>query len=370
MKVLMDARSLGRNPSGVGMYVYNIACELNKDKNFHTELVTDVCESREMKELKETGIPVHMYGKDVSKKLSLFFYYRFLQQCIYKTKPDIFWEVNNLVPIRIRNPFGKLVVTIHDIFPVTNPEHFGKRYPVYFKYGVRKTIESFDALIYDSEETKKETELFFPKAKGKKTLMGYVIVETMLDIPVTDNSSFLFVGNMETRKGSDILLRAYRKYRKNGGKLNLRTAGKIRDDTVRKLEEECEKFVQGFQYLGYISREEKAKEYASCFCFVFPSRLEGFGIPIIEAMQYGKKIIASDLPVFHEIAGDSISYVSMSGSTEDRAEQLAVAMKKAEEDMTVAPGKSYPEIIQRFNADSIGSSIRRFLKECTGEDRV
>jgi len=365
IKILIDARSLGKRPSGIGMYVYNIVQELKRDPDFQIELATDICESSEMKALRDSGIPIRIFGKEVTKSFSLFSYYRYLQKCIYDVKPDLFWEVNHLVPINIKNPYGKLLTTVHDMFAITQPQHYGRKYPVYFRYGMKKTVKNFDIFLYNSEETRKETERLFPVVKNKKNYVGYFIIPEMPEEPVTDNRSFLYIGNLETRKGTDILLSAFEKYREAGGAYELRLAGNIRNSEIeKKLGQMTNHLNSGVSYLGYLNSETKAKEYASCSCFVFPSRSEGFGVPIVEAMYYEKPVLASNLPIFHEIAGDSIQYVDLTGDAENQGTQLSEALLKEEKKRTEIPKGHYNKIMKRYSEYTLGLKYGEILKEC------
>ena len=72
MKVLIDARSLGRKPSGIGMYIYNFVDELAKKSDWDIRLLTDVVESSEMKKLQEDReIKIYSFGKPVSKNIMI-----------------------------------------------------------------------------------------------------------------------------------------------------------------------------------------------------------------------------------------------------------------------------------------------------------
>ncbi len=361
MKILIDARSLGSKPSGIGIYTYNMVKELNRMSDCEILLLTDISESNEMKELKELGIEIHEYGKYVKKNFGLFLYYRFVQKLIHSIKPDIFWQCNNLVPIRIKNPYGKLAATVHDVFPITHPQYYGKIYEWYFRFGLDKTIRNFDLLIYNSQETKEETEKYFPKAKEKDCVISYIIVPRLPRIKITDNASFLYIGNLEKRKGTDILLTAYRKYRCKGGKRALRLGGKIREKDIEHLIHEVQNEVGGIQYLGYLAEEERNQEYASCFCFIFPSKAEGFGIPIIEVMNYNKPIIVTELSIYHEIMGEGILYVQAGSSPETVSERLANVMlaEAFHADMAL-----YSEIIDRYEGKALSETIYKRFAEC------
>ena len=354
IRILADARALGQRPSGIGVYIYNLARELHRRPGIEIELVTDVCESNEMKELREEGIRVYEFGKPAGKSFLLLSYFRYVQRGILKRKPDIFWEVNILSPLPLRNPYGHLVTTIHDMFPLQYPEHFAKSYPAYFRFGLNITSLCFDTFIYNSEETRRLSEQYFPGLRKKDNFVGYSVVPKLPEMPVCDNGSFFYCGNLETRKGTDILLKAFALYRKKGGARTLRLAGKVRDKEVQELLDDSE-YQDGVSYLGYITEEERNQEYASCSCFVFPSRAEGFGVPVLEVMNYQKPVLVLDLSIYHEVAGECIGYVKAALGKEEEAfcdAMLSADSMKVEEE-------SYRQVLERYLPETLGTLFER-----------
>lgn len=310
MKILVDARSLGRRPSGIGMYLYSFIKQLNTYEDVEIGLVTDVSESAEMLELADAGAEIYAYGKVIDKSIGLFSYYRFVQKTINKVQPDIFWEGNNLVPVKMKNPYGKFVTTIYDMFPLYMKDCYGKIYPYYFRYGVAKTLKQVDAAIYISEETKKETEYYFPVAKTVKSFLSYIIIESEQKAEIKDENYLLYIGNLEKRKGTDILFKAFEKYKAKGGRNKLLFAGKFRENDIEQLYEQVREKTTDIIYQGYVDDLEKNQLLAECSAFIFPTRAEGFGIPVVEALEYNKMVLASDLSIFREIVGESVQYVS------------------------------------------------------------
>ncbi len=357
MEILMDARVMGTRPSGIGMYIYYLVKELSRYPEFTFALITDVSESDEMKEMNDMGMTVYEFGKSVSMRAGLLSYYRFVQKCIDTHKPDIFWEGNILVPMKIRNPYGKLFTTIYDMFPLSDPDHFPKLYSLYFRYGVKKTLKYFDKFIFDSQSALSETIRFFPETAEKDTFVGYVIVPKLPELPISDNGDFLYLGNLETRKGTDILLKAYHIYRSSGGTRGLRVAGKIQEEPMRVLMDEISAKTPGLTYLGYISEEQRNQEYASCHAFVFPSRAEGFGIPIIEAMNYNKPVIAGELDTLKEVSGDCISFFRLDENADVSALRLAQMMSEEHS----ADEEAYRRAVEFYDAPSVGRKYREML---------
>lgn len=326
MKLMIDVRPLGKQPSGIGMYLYNFICGLQKYDDIHMELLTDVVESGEMRQLEAAHIPIHRYGKQVSKSIGVYAYFRFVQKKIYEVRPDIFWEGNNLIPAKIKNPYGKIVVTVHDVFPITMPEAYGRIYSHYFKHYLKKTLKHIDAVIYNSIETRRETERMVPDAKNVESFVSYVVVDVTPNTDISDERYFLYIGNLEKRKGTDILLKAYSLYRKQGGTRELVLAGKVREKEIKELLEQTSLETEGVTYAGYVDEQKKDEILAKCGCFVFPSRAEGFGIPVIEAMTYGKPVLGSNLTIFEEITDGQIQSFELDEMLDKSIANLAEKM--------------------------------------------
>ena len=65
----------------------------------------------------------------------------------------------------------------------------------------------------------------------------------------------------------------------------------------------------GADLRGYVSQEELAELYRGAACLVQPSRFEGFGLPVLEAMASGTPVVALDEPALREVAGDAAVFV-------------------------------------------------------------
>lgn len=356
----MDARTAGNKPAGIGMVVYHLIKALNKYDDIEFAIITDVLNSKEIKELKEEVVKTYELGGLTAESFGIFKYFKFVQECIEDYKPDIFWEPNNLIPVKINNPYGMKIVTIHDVFPMSEPKQFSLLYRLYFKYGLNTTLSNFDYVIYDSMDSKNETETYFKKANHIKSQVGYIIVPKMSERVITDNGDFLYLGTLESRKGTDILLDAYDMYRNNGGQRGLRLAGKVSEEDIKKkLDETINKYPE-VKYLGYVSLDEKIDELASCHAFLFPSRAEGFGIPVIEAMNYDKSIIASDLQTIKEVTDSSVSFFHLDKNYDLTISNLS---NKMLEDKDIVNKEKYKEIVTRYTPEVSGKRFYEILKD-------
>ena len=125
-----------------------------------------------------------------------------------------------------------------------------------------------------------------------------------------DRPTFLMVGTLEPRKGHAQVLDAFEQLWQSGNDINLVIVGKqgwLVDDLVARLRAHPELNKHLF-WLEGISDEYLEKVYAASTCLIAASYGEGFGLPLIEAAQHKLPIIARDIPVFREVAGEHAFY--------------------------------------------------------------
>lgn len=369
MKMVIDGRTFGSSPSGVGIYAFNYSKELVNTEH-KIILLTDVETSEEMAYMRERNIEIISYGMKVYRSVQIFKYFDFVKRTLCRIQPEIFWEPNILIPGKLVGYKGKVMITIHDMFPVTHVQYFGWRYGTYFRALLKRTIKRTDIVLYNSAETKDESEHYFPKLGTKKNYILYVIVPRIKEADrvkqcegcknIEELEYFLYVGNMEKRKGVDLLLDAYIKYRQNGGTKALVLAGKSREkDIDEKIVDTASQSDKVF-YLGYVSEEEKQYLYQNCSCFLFPSMAEGFGICVLEAMNYYKPIIASDLSIFREIVGGCINYFPLEGG---RTAQIKNLSQKMLHSLEQVDHEEYNGVMTRYLPGRLGKQMDDIVKE-------
>ncbi len=127
---------------------------------------------------------------------------------------------------------------------------------------------------------------------------------------------FLFVGTLEPRKNLPMLVDAWRQVRREY-EIDLVLAGRRRSDGPQFSAE------PGLRLAGELPDEDLPQLYSGALAFVYPSFYEGFGLPVIEAMQCGACVITS--PACREAGGDAAVYA-------DTPAELAQAMRRAASD--------------------------------------
>jgi glycosyltransferase involved in cell wall biosynthesis len=129
---------------------------------------------------------------------------------------------------------------------------------------------------------------------------------------ISSKTSFILIGTIEPRKGYAQTLQAFEELWSKGVDVNLVFIGKqgwLVEDVIDKLKVHPE-LNQRLFWLESISDEYLEKLYHASTCVIAASFGEGFGLPLIEAASKQIPIIARDIPVFREVAGDNAFYFS------------------------------------------------------------
>jgi alpha-1,3-rhamnosyl/mannosyltransferase len=210
----------------------------------------------------------------------------------------------------------RLVFTIHDLTPWKAPHTLPKKLLSTPKLVLSHAIHKADVIITPTFTVKNEILELFPGVHHEKVVPCHHGIETII-VPASpetqsdNNKCFLFVGTLEKRKNVASLVRAFARLVKkrklsNCKLLLIGKPGYGFDEIQQAIQTES---VADFVLTtGYVEPNRLAQLYASARALVMPSLYEGFGIPLIEAMAYGVPVIASDIPVFREVAEDAALY--------------------------------------------------------------
>ena len=229
-------------------------------------------------------------------------------------RPDIF-HLTTPWPVKI--PGVKTVVTIHDLIPLKIP-FTTLDFKKYFYYLFKQAAESADLILSVSEHTKKDIVNIYgiPEDKIKVTYQSYRAskpvhkedADTYLKAQkLTPQKYILFVGNIEPKKNIKQLIQAMA-YVKKGYKLAVvgRKAW-MHESQLKGLNNFLKK--EDYVFLDYVPEYELGMLYQNATCLVMPSLYEGFGLPVLEAMQHDCPVICSNRSSLPEVAGDAAIYI-------------------------------------------------------------
>ncbi len=138
---------------------------------------------------------------------------------------------------------------------------------------------------------------------------------------------FLYVGNAYPHKNLERLLEAWKKLQAPSSNNKLILVGG-EDYFYKQLKEKVKQMglADSVVFYGPASRGELNNLYKNTVALVFPSLMEGFGLPGLEAMANGCPVICSDIPVFREIYGEAALYFDPSDII-DMSDKINIAYK-------------------------------------------
>jgi glycosyltransferase involved in cell wall biosynthesis len=207
---------------------------------------------------------------------------------------SLFHGVNFSVPYLALRPS---VLTIHDLSPWMNPAwHRGaqrvrRRTPFLIGLGLATM------LVTDTEAVRAQVIDRFGVHPGRVAAIHLAAAPQFQPVPPPERDPYLlFAGTLEPRKNVPALIESWREVRRRCS-VDLVLAGRRRSDFPELAPE------PGLHVLGEVSDYELAALYAGALLVVYPSAYEGFGLPLLEAMQCGACVVASYDPALVEVAG-------------------------------------------------------------------
>jgi glycosyltransferase involved in cell wall biosynthesis len=203
---------------------------------------------------------------------------------------------------------AKKIMTIHDMNKVHIKRSKEYRIQVYLKK-LQKFISQCDRIVCISEFVAKDVLHYFPEAKNKTSVIyngaDKLILSANHEPKVKPYSQFLFtIGLLSPQKGFHLLPALLQ-----DNNFELVISG-IETPHKQKIIAEATKYncLNRVHITGPISDSDKAWYYKNCAAFLFPSIAEGFGLPVIEAMHFGKPVFLSKYTSLPEVGGDAAYY--------------------------------------------------------------
>lgn len=225
---------------------------------------------------------------------------------------DVYWVPHYNIPVFYS---GKMVVTVHDLAHLALPEiNKGLLKRIYAKTMFRAVCRKASQIACVSKFTISELQKYVPSVDMSKVNLVYNgIDESWYHIPsgpkLHDKPYLIYVGNIKPHKNLRFLIKAYQQVA-DRVPYDLILVGK--KDGFLNGDNNIDSLIKGWEkrifFTGWVSDEELQQYVAQSEAMVFPSLYEGFGLPPLEAMAAGKKVLASDIPVMREVCGEQASY--------------------------------------------------------------
>ena len=285
---------------------------------------------------------------------------------------QLYHGLSGELPVGISRSGIPGVVTIHDLIFLRHPEyyHFIDRQIYAWKF--RRTVREATHIIAISECTRRDILHYAPDVDPEKISViyqscapkfnGSAVTESVEGLPADLRSCryILNVGTIEARKNVLLAVKALEENDALPGDLHLVIVGRHTSYT-----DEVSRYVRAHgldsrvHILHGVSDAELPALYAGAEAFVYPSRYEGFGIPIIEAISCGLPVVACSGSCLEEAGGPDTLYVDP-----DDPRAMATAIRQVLKgtpgrDNRIVRSRTY---IRRFEGNDVAGQVYRLYE--------
>lgn len=254
---------------------------------------------------------------------------------------------------------GRIITHVYDMIFEKLPEYYQGKDSDYYRQLKKTAILKADKLICISRSTSNDLEEVFPSTKGKTVVVPIACGDVFKqiksdDIPWKHKTSvpfFLYVGERKGYKNFAEVIRAYSSW-KFSNEFMIYVVGP--DFSQEELDQ-----LSSLDLINRVQLIKNVDDIALCYLYnqasalLHPSKYEGFGIPLIEAMSCGCPIIASSIPTTHEIADDVPVYFSP-GQLESLISAFDQITSNKQQELRIMKGLSY---VKRYSWDITTESI-------------
>ena len=241
---------------------------------------------------------------------------------------------------------GKMFAMVHDVIPLDYPEYCAETAARRFASELKSTAKACDGLIYNSADTATRTEIWLKKwgldPASATILLGVEPLPRPKAKPPASPVEFVTLGTIEPRKNHQLLLDIWPDI--NGHLHIIGARGWLNKTVFETLDTSPMIGKTVFEHIN-LTDAALAEHLSSARALLFPSFAEGFGYPLVEALQMGLPVICSDLACFRELAGDLPTYLPPDDPEAWRAAINAAAATPREK---IPENVSFPTWEQHF----------------------
>jgi glycosyltransferase involved in cell wall biosynthesis len=320
MKILIDARKW--RDSGIGTYTRNLVGALAASDTLCHEITLLVSDSSNL---------------EITPKFQAILFRRNflspfqapgLNLICRRERVDLFHSTHFSVPVGLP---CRVVMTLHDDIPICFPQDYTFWQMTYLRYSIRAAIKRADKVIAATKATLDD----MCKRHEDLRTKAVVICEAASPEFRKSDSRFrktspyvLMFSSRKSHKNVPFMLRAWASMARKRT-LRLRIAGddgEAREAVARWAPDT----LHLVEFLGSCNSEILVEAYQGALALLYVSRMEGFGLPILEAMACGTPVVTTDRGAMSEVAGDAAILVSPDDESElESALELLLDEEKA-----------------------------------------
>jgi glycosyltransferase involved in cell wall biosynthesis len=311
--VLVDADVLGRQRTGDETYVENLLRELPAAApELRLAAVT-----RRPERVPDGIEPIELPAGSQELRMAWK-----LPRLLRRVRPPL-GHYQHALPLR---PVGRTVVTVHDLSFEREPGLMPRKDRLVFKTTVPRSARKADRVIAVSERTRDDLVELYGVPPEKIRVISHGVDPAFSPGDGNAEGYLLFVGAVQRRKDPRAALEAALDLG-----MPLVVVGPEREPALA-----AELRGRGADLRGYVEKPELAELYRGAACLVVPSRYEGFGLPVLEALASGTPVVAAPDAALVEVAAEAAVYADRSDlpgailrAIDQRAELRAAGLERA-----------------------------------------
>ena len=313
-----------------------------------------------------------------NKKIPLYRYLRafyIVPRFIKKINPDIVIEPAHFGPFNLPKTI-KRVTVIHDLSPILNSSWHPLARVVAHRLLLKTILRKADLIITNSAHSKSDIVSYYPQCKQKIKAVHLGVSSSLVKVdskqPLQklgiNKSYILYLGTIEPRKNLSRVIEAYNHMRRKHPERTeqLLIAGKegwkTRDIMNTRRHSP---YVDDIILLGYVDREDIPCLLSHTSLFVYPSLYEGFGLPVLEALACGARVLTSNTSSLPEVGGEHCDYCDPYdiGDIATKMSQALISQDTEEEQ------KARITYAQGYTWERFGETFSEYLQELHQSDR-
>lgn len=249
-----------------------------------------------------------------------------------------------------RSKGGVVVACLYDLFPLLYPTLYSRRLVAEFQGWIGGVVVNCDGVVAISRSSAESFSNYLKVIRSKPPegmRLGWWRLGANIEQRSTEDASpaveaiarqapyFLSVGTLEMRKGYPVALQAFEKLWAEGVEANFVIVGRSGWNAAA-FEDRLKQHPQLGRRLFWLDDASDADLpflYKNARAVILATFAEGFGLPLVEAAQYGAPVIASDIDVFHEVGGEGVNYFNLldAGSLADAVKESLAGKGKSGE---------------------------------------
>lgn len=332
MRFALNATQVRAAKSGVGQYIHALAEAMSAPLAESCDRLTVLCSPENEQNYRpapqliagaESHVTTRVWGLPQRlKPLRLAHQHLALPGFVAKAGFDVLHGASNFLPA-FRARGCRYVVTIHDLSYHVHPERCPPARRAYWYAMTARTVAVADAIIADSENTRRDLLRFFPKLNRPGAPPLHVVplashrrfspapagseTERPASLtPLGGRPYLLYVGTLEPGKNLVRAIEAFDRIADRFPDHLLVLAGDrgwMFEDIFRAMSHA--RATDRIVHLGHVTDDTVVDLMRHCEAFVYPSRYEGFGLPPLEAMACGAPVVCSNAASLPEVTGDA-----------------------------------------------------------------